>query len=177
MTTPVRASIQTGNPQPRADPASGATPARSAAFERSSVGLRAEVGGCGPSEPRAHARGHIKGASSLRVRGSRDRNGQQNRDDLEPTARPSFHHPRVGLNGRGIEPPRYRRNRVSIPSEVVLKFAFLTPPDQIAARYSLGCDCRSCLASTLRPVGVSIFSASSFSSRCSASCRTARANP
>ena len=47
--------------------------------------------------------------------------------------------------------------------------AFLTPPDQIAARYSLGCDCRSCLASTFRPVGVSIFSASSFSSRCSAS--------
>ena len=46
---------------------------------------------------------------------------------------------------------------------------FLTPPDQIAARYSLGCDCRSCLASTFRPVGVSIFSASSFSSRCSAS--------
>ena len=42
-------------------------------------------------------------------------------------------------------------------------------PDQIAARYSLGCDCRSCLASTFRPVGVSIFSASSFSSRCSAS--------
>ena len=40
---------------------------------------------------------------------------------------------------------------------------------QIAARYSLGCDCRSCLASTFRPAGVSIFSASSFSSRCSAS--------
>ena len=58
-----------------------------------------------------------------------------------------------------------------------LKLLFLTLPDQIAARYSLGCDCRSCLASTLRPVGVSIFSASSFSSRCSASCRTARANP
>ncbi len=51
----------------------------------------------------------------------------------------------------------------------VLKLRFLTPPDQIAARYSLGCDCRSCLASTFRPVGVSIFSASSFSSRCSAS--------
>ena len=46
---------------------------------------------------------------------------------------------------------------------------FLTPPDQIAARYSLGCDCRSCLASTFRPVGVAIFSASSFSLRCSAS--------
>ena len=51
----------------------------------------------------------------------------------------------------------------------VLKLRFLTPPDQITARYSLGCDCRSCLASTFRPVGVSIFSASSFSSRCSAS--------
>ena len=51
----------------------------------------------------------------------------------------------------------------------VLELRFLTPPDQIAARYSLGCDCRSCLASTFRPVGVSIFSASSFSSRCSAS--------
>ena len=51
----------------------------------------------------------------------------------------------------------------------VLKLRFLTPPDQIAARYSLGCDCRSCLASTFRPAGVSIFSASSFSSRCSAS--------
>ena len=67
--------------------------------------------------------------------------------------------------------------RAEIPAFVVLKLRFLTPPDQIAARYSLGCDCRSCLASTLRPVGVSIFSASSFSSRCSASCRTARANP
>ena len=52
---------------------------------------------------------------------------------------------------------------------LVLELRFLTPPDQIAARYSLGCDCRSCLASTFRPVGVSIFSASSFSSRCSAS--------
>ncbi len=51
----------------------------------------------------------------------------------------------------------------------VLELRFLTPPDQIAARYSLGCDCRSCLASTFRPAGVSIFSASSFSSRCSAS--------
>ena len=47
--------------------------------------------------------------------------------------------------------------------------ALFDSPDQIAARYSLGCDCRSCLASTFRPVGVSIFSASSFSSRCSAS--------
>src|SRR5208337_2479847 len=46
----------------------------------------------------------------------------------------------------------------------VLELRFLTSPDQIAARYSLGCDCRSCLASTFRPVGVSIFSASSFSS-------------
>ena len=55
------------------------------------------------------------------------------------------------------------------PSFVILELRFLTPPDQIAARYSLGCDCRSCLASTFRPVGVSIFSASSFSSRCSAS--------
>ena len=51
----------------------------------------------------------------------------------------------------------------------LLKLRFLTFPDQIAARYSLGCDCRSCLASTFRPVGVSVFSASSFSSRCSAS--------
>ena len=57
----------------------------------------------------------------------------------------------------------------AIPALVVLKLRFLTPPDQITARYSLGCDCRSCLASTFRPVGVSIFSASSFSSRCSAS--------
>ena len=62
----------------------------------------------------------------------------------------------------------------SLPYEIglantVLELRFLTPPDQIAARYSLGCDCRSCLASTFRPVGVSIFSASSFSSRCSAS--------
>src|SRR5208337_2728956 len=66
----------------------------------------------------------------------------------------------------------------SKPPLRVLKLRFLTPPrDQITARYSLGCDCRSCLASTFRPVGVSIFSASSFSSRCSASCRTARANP
>ncbi len=55
------------------------------------------------------------------------------------------------------------------PSRLLLELRFLTPPDQIAARYSLGCDCRSCLASTFRPVGVSIFSASSFSSRCSAS--------
>ena len=55
------------------------------------------------------------------------------------------------------------------PRQLVLELRFLTPPDQIAARYSLGCDCRSCLASTFRPVGVSIFSASSFSSRCSAS--------
>ena len=54
------------------------------------------------------------------------------------------------------------------PGFNVLELRFLTPPDQIAARYSLGCDCRSCLASTFRPVGVSIFSASSFSSRCSA---------
>ena len=56
-----------------------------------------------------------------------------------------------------------------IPPKMILKLRFLTPPDQITARYSLGCDCRSCLASTFRPVGVSIFSASSFSSRCSAS--------
>src|SRR5208282_2553690 len=46
VTTPVRVLVQTGNLQPRADPASGVTPARSAAFERSSVGLTAEVGGC-----------------------------------------------------------------------------------------------------------------------------------
>jgi len=39
VTTPVRALVQTGNLQPRAS-------ARSAAFERSSVGLTAEVGGC-----------------------------------------------------------------------------------------------------------------------------------
>ena len=55
------------------------------------------------------------------------------------------------------------------PKKLFLELRFLTPPDQIAARYSLGCDCRSCLASTFRPVGVSIFSASSFSLRCSAS--------
>src|SRR5208337_2680448 len=46
---------------------------------------------------------------------------------------------------------------------------FDSPRDQITARYSLGCDCRSCLASTFRPAGVSLFSASSFSSSCSAS--------
>ncbi len=87
VTTPVRALVQTGNLQPRAS-------ARSAAFERSFFGRPYGRGwGLRPSEPRAHARGHIEGASSLRVRGSRDRNGQQNRDDLEPTARPSFHHP------------------------------------------------------------------------------------
>ena len=70
-----------------------------------------------------------------------------------------------------------RKGQPVPPIFQLLKLRFLTPPDQIAARYSLGCDCRSCLASTFRPVGVSIFSASSFSSRCSASCRTARANP
>ena len=116
VTTPVRALVQTGNLQPRAS-------ARSAAFERSFFGRPYGRGwGLRPSEPRAHARGHIEGASSLRVRGSRDRNGQQNRDDLEPTARPSFHHPRArhpglvragrdGRHGRvrlGVQGPRPR---------------------------------------------------------------------
>ena len=64
-----------------------------------------------------------------------------------------------------LRPRRHCQHRLSD----LLKFRFLTPPDQIASRYSLGCDCRSCLASTFRPAGVSIFSASSFSSRCSAS--------
>ena len=81
---------------------------------------------------------------------------------------------RVSTTTFRVEPPR---REIEEPALNLLKLRFLTPPDQIAARYSLGCDCRSCLASTLRPVGVSIFSASSFSSRCSASCRTARANP
>ena len=55
VTTPVRALVQTGNLQPRADPASGVTPARSAAFERSSVGLTAEVG-AGGTPPAGSAR-------------------------------------------------------------------------------------------------------------------------
>ena len=55
-------------------------------------------------------------------------------------------------------------------SRQLLKLRFFdSSPDQIAARYSLGCDSLNCLASTFRPVDVSIFSASSFSSRCSAS--------
>src|SRR5271157_6653931 len=71
VTKSVRALVQTGKLQPRADPACG----------------------LGPSEPRARVRGRIVGASSLRVHGCRDRNGQQNRDHLEPNARPTFHQP------------------------------------------------------------------------------------
>ena len=60
--------------------------------------------------------------------------------------------------------PCFGRDAAQHPRRALLELRFLTPPDQIASRYSLGCDCRSCLASTFRPVGVSIFSASSFSS-------------
>ena len=86
VTTPVRALVQTGNLQPRAS-------ARSAAFERSSVGLTAEVGGCArPNHVLTHVV-TLRMPRRFEFAGVRDRNGQQNRDDLEPTSRPTFHHP------------------------------------------------------------------------------------
>jgi len=58
--------------------------------------------------------------------------------------------------------------------EVALFDAF---DDQMATRYSLGCDWPKSLLRRLRPAGVSKASASRSSSFCSADCRTAPAKP
>ena len=85
-----------------------------------------------------------------------------------------------GAGGGEAEAGGLRRQRTPLnppfASFEVLCF-FDSFPDQMTARYSLGCDSLNCLASTFRPVGVSSFSARSFSSRRSASCESARASP
>src|SRR5262249_18244468 len=60
------------------------------------------------------------------------------------------------------------------PFEVAL---FHGSDDQIATRYSLGCDWPKSLPRRFRPAGVSRASASRSSSFCSADCRTAPAKP